>query len=238
MPRLAPSLLILFLLSLLAGAAAQSSALARVASDMRIALFDLCLERIENLDDSVPQPGGDVVTFLHEGSTPDERMRACLVTSRDDRWARATTELPGWAVESEGGDLVTGTWRDDATDPPTSYRAAAISSLGRDHVAIVADGVAPLARVEPFEYARAVGDAVQAHVERTREAPPADCTTGYDPGPGFIAVAPAQPLQSCTVKTEIERTDDGMSYAFEVRYVGADGEANARSGAGFVSGAR
>jgi hypothetical protein len=238
MPRLAPSLLALVLLSLFAGAAAQSSVLARIASDMRIAPFDLCLERLENLDGSVPQPGGDVVSFLHEGSVPDERMRACLVTSQGNRWARATTELPGWTVESEGGDLVTGTWRDDATEPPTSYRAAAISSMGRDHVAVVADRFAALARVEPFDYARAVGDAVQAQLERTREAPPADCAAGYDPGPGFIAVAPAQPLQSCTVKTEIEREEDGMSYAFEVAYVDADGEANARSGAGFVSGQR
>ena len=188
------SLLAILLLSSVAVATAQSSALARVASDMRIAPFDLCLERLENLDDAAPQPGGDVLAFLHEGSTPDERMRACLVTNRDDRWARATSELPGWTVESEGDDLVTGAWRDDATEPPTGYRAAAISSLGRDHVAIVADRAAPLARVEPFEYARAVGDAVQARVERTREVPPADCTSGYDPGPGFIAVAPAQPL--------------------------------------------
>jgi hypothetical protein len=238
MPRLFLSLLVILLPSLIAGATAQSSALARVASDMRIAPFDLCLERLENLDDTVPQPGGDVLAFLHEGSAADERMRACLVTSQGNRWARATSELPGWTVESEGGDLVAGAWRDDATDPPTSYRAAAISSMGRDHVAVVADRYAPLARVEPFDYARAVGDAVQAQVERSGEAAPADCTSGYDPGPGFIAVAPAQPLRSCTVKTEIEREDDGMSYAFEVRYVDADGEANTRSGAGFVSGER
>ena len=231
-------LLATVLLSAFAGAAAQSSALARIAAEVRVAPFDLCLERLERLEDSVPQPGGDVVAFLHEGSEPGERMRVCLETSRDERWAGLTSELPGWTVVTEDGDLVTGSWQDDATDPPTSYRAAAIASLGRDHVAVIADRYVPVARVEPFDYARAVGDAVQAHLERTREAPAADCTSGYDPGTGYIAVAPSTELRSCTVKAEIERDEDGMSYAYEVRYVEADGESNVRSGAGFVSGER
>ena len=236
MQRFLLPLLATALVSVIATATAQSTALARVASDLRLAPFGLCLERLERLGDSVPQPDGDVVAFLHEGSEPNERMRVCLETSRDERWAGRTSELPSWTVATEGGDLVTGSWRDDATDPPTSYRAAAISSLGRDHVAIVADRYDPVVRVEPFDYARAVGDAVQAHLERTREAPASDCTSGYDPGSGFIAFAPSAELRSCTVKTEIERDEDGMSYEYEVGYVDAEGDANTRSGAGFVSG--
>ncbi|MDZ7801890.1 MAG: hypothetical protein U5K81_14015 [Trueperaceae bacterium] len=211
-------------------ASAQENALARVASDVRITAFSTCLEAVENV-------GEDVVAYLYEESEPGERMLVCLSTSQDTRWRGLVSELPGWTAETSEDDLLTGTWQDPATDPPTNYRAVAVGSqLGRDLVAVVADRFAPVAHVEPFAYAQAVGDAVQRHIQRTRSEPASDCTAGYNPGSGFAAHAPNQPLASCTVKASIEFDDDEMSYEYEILYEDADGASNARSGAGFVRG--
>lgn len=181
--------------------------------------------------------GEDAVAFLYEESEPGERMLVCLATSQDTRWGGLVSELPGWTPEVSNDDLVTGTWQDAATDPPTNYRAVAVGrQLGRDRVAVVADRFAPVASVEPSAYASAVGDAVQAYVEQARSAPADDCTGGYDPGSGFVAHVPTRPLASCTVKTNIESDEDGMTYEYEIVYENSDGETGSRTGFGFAGG--
>lgn len=227
MKRFRTRVLAIALLASIAGASAQGNALAAIADRVRLAPFHLCLGYIEERDD-------DVLSFLYAGSEPDRRMRACLVTDSDARWRSLAPELPGWSGETPGDDVHTGTWRDPTTDPSTNYRAAAIGSMGRDYVAVVADRYAPLVELEPAEYASAVGDAADGFLERHREIPASDCTSAYDPGTGFMAFAPAPSLASCTVTAEIEQVEGGIEYAYEIRYGNDAGETDVRRGGGFV----